>query len=960
MDLFFRILLTKNLTIMKKIIITLLISVVTLALNAQRWLTDSTLPGGVYDKIEYQGDIYIGGTFTKQDDNVPANYILKWDDTQSAWIPVSENDSLLERPAGGVFKLAVFQNELYVAGDFGLHYNYGSGVTIYSFAKWNGTQWSKPAGGLRGNHREVHDLLVKGDSLYFCGWFSSAENTSSTIYYPESVGIWDGSSFHKAIGTNAFLDDYTIKNIEFYKDTLYIGSNVRSINRWDGSGYTPGIGVTDVNDFFVYHDTLFISANELYTYTSSGGLSDAITIPTDNTAKHYKINPRALDTIDGSLWVSGVYRLYNEQTSTFDYNAQQYYTKEYNNNWKSFLIHTTDIPYGMGTSVVDLNGELHSSLESTSSSIKKNRKLSPIGAYFELANTHSLLGIACPGDTILVRSTSMSQNPITDYSWYAPGGNIIVNMDTLIKIVYDTGGEYSVALTVSDGTNTDSLHSEQISETAFIKIVDKPVYSQSNDTIICASDTAILSIDHNADIFGFVNTFNMIAIEGKQDSVYVFPGQTTEYSFLMRNYSIGNIIQCDFYDTITVSTNPVYEIHDTTWICKGSSYVFPDGTLMDSIISPVTHTNKLESSKLCDSIIHRTVNLNPVYYISKGVDICSGDSVMAGGSYQSTSGVYYDSLKTLEQCDSIIETTVNVHPVVQQYVKDSICEGDEIEIAGQMISQPAVIYDTLSTLYDCDSIIEYEVFVKPLPNANIGPDTLWVCDGEQLGFDLHDKTGVDSYTITTGSLVQSQDDSLIITYNMSLPITIVQSDVVGINGCTNRDIVRIQGDDIVNMIMDIPVYNEMSVSFNVSGFPSNVTWWYWDFGDGDTLSGNTSPTHKYKAAGDYEACLITFSGCDSVADCNTISISKSDIDKVGARNINLSPNPVKDEILVDIPGEFDNTVVNIFDITGNSKYHELFNDKENQLIINVSKLKPGLYFLKIKNSDKTYTTRFVK
>ncbi|PCJ26364.1 MAG: hypothetical protein COA97_06170 [Flavobacteriales bacterium] len=40
--------------------------------------------------------------------------------------------------------------------------------------------------------------------------------------------------------------------------------------------------------------------------------------------------------------------------------------------------------------------------------------------------------------------------------------------------------------------------------------------------------------------------------------------------------------------------------------------------------------------------------------------ICQGDSTMLGGMFQTTSGVYYDSLTTNLGCDSIIETTLTV------------------------------------------------------------------------------------------------------------------------------------------------------------------------------------------------------------------------------------------------------------------------------------------------------------
>ena len=56
--------------------------------------------------------------------------------------------------------------------------------------------------------------------------------------------------------------------------------------------------------------------------------------------------------------------------------------------------------------------------------------------------------------------------------------------------------------------------------------------------------------------------------------------------------------------------------------------------------------------------------------------ICTGDSAMLAGSYQTTSGVYYDILQTAAGCDSIVETHLTVDSVIYSYDSLSICSGD--------------------------------------------------------------------------------------------------------------------------------------------------------------------------------------------------------------------------------------------------------------------------------------------
>jgi len=45
---------------------------------------------------------------------------------------------------------------------------------------------------------------------------------------------------------------------------------------------------------------------------------------------------------------------------------------------------------------------------------------------------------------------------------------------------------------------------------------------------------------------------------------------------------------------------------------------------------------------------------------SAAIEICAGDSILLGGAYQNTSGIYYDTLVSVNGCDSVIETTLDV------------------------------------------------------------------------------------------------------------------------------------------------------------------------------------------------------------------------------------------------------------------------------------------------------------
>jgi hypothetical protein len=60
------------------------------------------------------------------------------------------------------------------------------------------------------------------------------------------------------------------------------------------------------------------------------------------------------------------------------------------------------------------------------------------------------------------------------------------------------------------------------------------------------------------------------------------------------------------------------------------------------------------------------INIKPSLKISNNIkiEICEGDSILLAGKYQKLSGIYYDTLVTSNDCDSIITTTLVVKPII--------------------------------------------------------------------------------------------------------------------------------------------------------------------------------------------------------------------------------------------------------------------------------------------------------
>ena len=127
-----------------------------------------------------------------------------------------------------------------------------------------------------------------------------------------------------------------------------------------------------------------------------------------------------------------------------------------------------------------------------------------------------------------------------------------------------------------------------------------------------------------------------------------------------------------------------------------------------------TYYDTLATVNLCDSVFATTLTVNPTAF-NVSVSICEGDSILLEGSYQTIAGTYYDTLIASNGCDSVIVSTLTVNPTYTTNDSASICDGDSILLEGSYQTTAGTYYDTLIAANGCDSVIVSTLTVNPLP-----------------------------------------------------------------------------------------------------------------------------------------------------------------------------------------------------------------------------------------------------
>ena len=140
-----------------------------------------------------------------------------------------------------------------------------------------------------------------------------------------------------------------------------------------------------------------------------------------------------------------------------------------------------------------------------------------------------------------------------------------------------------------------------------------------------------------------------------------------------------------------------------------------------------------------------TVEVNPPSSFSQTLDICAGDSLLLGGSFQTEAGVYVDTLIAANTCDSILTTTLVVNQPDTTLLTDTSCDPAQVGADTTL----------LTNANGCDSIVI-------LTTTFLSSDTVTVeqttCDPAQVGTTeelLVNQEGCDSLVITNTTLLPS-------------------------------------------------------------------------------------------------------------------------------------------------------------------------------------------------------------
>ena len=208
----------------------------------------------------------------------------------------------------------------------------------------------------------------------------------------------------------------------------------------------------------------------------------------------------------------------------------------------------------------------------------------------------------------------------------------------------------------------------------------------------------------------FFTAFSESICEGR---FYDFYGKLLTESGVYRD-TLHTIHGCDSIFELTLTVIDTFSTL-TASICEWDYYDFFGQQLVEAGV----YRHALQNILGCDSIIELTLSINNAFTVIEEA-ICKGTSYsFSTKGLFSTQGIYRDTLETTLGCDSIIELRLTVNPTYLFPMKAEVCQGETYDFYGKILSETGIYYDTMQTVNGCDSIFKLTFTVNLLPEKPV-------------------------------------------------------------------------------------------------------------------------------------------------------------------------------------------------------------------------------------------------
>ncbi|MBP5650580.1 MAG: T9SS type A sorting domain-containing protein [Bacteroidales bacterium] len=248
---------------------------------------------------------------------------------------------------------------------------------------------------------------------------------------------------------------------------------------------------------------------------------------------------------------------------------------------------------------------------------------------------------------------------------------------------------------------------------------------------------------------------------GETYAEYGFNVTPEEAGIFSYQQKVQTSFGCDSTINLTLTVNPVYFTEQNASTCDYDEYTWEGHNVQIGLLAAGTYTiwDSLKTVNNCDSIFKLNLTVYPSFYAAETATTCDKEAyVWEGhnveiGTLTAGTHIFWDSLKTVNLCDSVYMLTLTVYPTFYEEEEDITCsneayvwEGHNVQI-GLLEAGEHIIWDSLKTVNSCDSVYKLTLTVNA---AFYDEAEAVVCNNETYVWEGHN---VEIGTLTTGTYI---------------------------------------------------------------------------------------------------------------------------------------------------------------------------------------------------------------
>ena len=193
----------------------------------------------------------------------------------------------------------------------------------------------------------------------------------------------------------------------------------------------------------------------------------------------------------------------------------------------------------------------------------------------------------------------------------------------------------------------------------------------------------------------------------------------------------GDVCDFSFFLEVTDSTAFTYQ-----WYFEGEPIIGEMGPSLelngqDPFIPGIYNVTILEDNG-CSSSAEYTLII-PTLDQEEFYSICPGDSVFVVGKYWDEPGDYViNYLDTISPCQIKLDFHIDLYDTFEIPEETTICQGESYDFRGQLVTMQGLYYDSLQTINGCDSVFILDLIVQ---TSTEDIQEVSICTGDSYIFE---------------------------------------------------------------------------------------------------------------------------------------------------------------------------------------------------------------------------------